>query len=234
MGKYFNLALTWLMTLSMVTAVIKVTCIGDSITEGGACVPESYTDLLQYQLGEEYSVLNVGAGGRTMLKQGLLDGTQPFSYWDTDNWQKALTSDPDIVTIMLGTNDAKYYNWEGIQQSNGDYYTLDYVDMINELRAVVKPTTKFFIMVPPPVFEPYPFDMNGTVINSIFPSLIPKIASALNHQRGNKNDNRINIIDLHTPLSGSDLTCDRCHPTHEANVIIAETMAAAITQATKV
>lgn len=207
-------------------APLRVTCIGDSITEGGVCVPESYTDLLQQQLGEGYEVLNAGVSGRTMLKNGLLDGTQPFSYWDTDTWQTALKSDPDIVTIMLGTNDAKYYNWEGIQQNTGDYFTLDYVDMINQLRANVKPTTQFFIMIPNPVFEPYPFDMNGTIINNIYPSLIPKIASALNH--GASQSNPVRVIDLHTPLLGTDLTCDHCHPSHEANVVIADVIATTI------
>lgn len=216
------------LTFSHAVGTLKVTCIGDSITQGGACVPESYTDILAKKLGPSFSVLNAGVSGRTMLKNGYLDSSKrPFSYWDTDAWTKALNNDADIVTIMLGTNDAKYYNWEGVQQDTGDYYVLDYIDMINQLRQQSKPDTHFFIMIPPPVFQPYPFDMNGTIINNIFPTLIPNIATAVNrYQSSPENNQFIHVIDLHTPLVGhSELTCDGCHPTHDANVIFADIIA---------
>lgn len=48
-----------------------------------------------------------------MLKQGLC-GPPPSgdcSYWDTPTWPALLNSTPDIVTIMLGTNDAKTFNY---------------------------------------------------------------------------------------------------------------------------
>ncbi len=41
------------------------------------------------------------------------------SYWDTDTYTAAVHSDPDIVTIMLGTNDAKNFNW--FNESTGNY-----------------------------------------------------------------------------------------------------------------
>lgn len=207
---------------------MKVTCIGDSITSGGGCVAESYTDILATNLGPGFSVMNAGVSGRTMLRKGVLDSTlRPFSYWDTDTWTNALNSDADIVTIMLGTNDAKYYNWENVQQNTGDYYVLDYIDMINQLRQQLRPETEFFLMIPPPVFQPYPFDMNGTIINKVFPTLIPNIATVVNrYQVAPLKNQNIHIIDLHTPLLGNPTyTCDNCHPTHDANVIFADIIA---------
>eukprot|EP01034_Spumella_vulgaris_P000966 gene966-1275_t len=115
---------------------------------------------------------------------------------------------------MLGTNDAKGFNWEGVQQNTGDYYSLDYVDMIQKL-SKLKSHPKIYLMVPPPLYAPFPFEMNATVINTIFPSLVRDIASVMN----------VEIIDLHTALSGEDLTCDGCHPISEGNQIIAETIA---------
>ncbi len=91
-----------------------------------ACNTGSYVEILASKLGPHYEVVNAGVSGRTMLKKGYLDGVTPYSYWDTDAWKNVLSNHTDIVTIMLGTNDAKYYNWEGIQQNTGDYYTLDY------------------------------------------------------------------------------------------------------------
>lgn len=193
-----------------VSAVTRVTCIGDSITSGGSCVPESYVDNLRELLGDGYEVLNAGVSSMTQLKMGLCNDLSPCSYWDTDAWQSALTSQPDIVTIMLGTNDAKYFNWEGIQQSEGDFYALDYVDMIRSLRSL-RPAPRVFIMVPPPLYEPYPFDMNQTIINNVFPSLIRDISAVMDTE----------IVDIFSAFNSSDLLCDGCHPTAEGNAIIA-------------
>jgi alpha-L-fucosidase 2 len=192
----------------------RVTCIGDSITQGGGCVSESYVDVLGSILGGSYEVLNAGVSSMTMLKKGLCNDLTPCSYWDTDAWQNALHSEPDIVTIMLGTNDAKSFNWEGIQQNTGDYFALDYVDMIHKLNKLKK-VPKIYLMVPPPLYSPFPFQMNATIINKIYPTLMRDIASVSN----------VEIIDLFTALSGSDRTCDGCHPTEEGNMIIAETIA---------
>jgi acyl-CoA thioesterase-1 len=215
----FLLLIIVVIQLVVTARQIRVTCIGDSITEGGGCLSESYTDVLQSKLGGSYSVLNAGVSGRTMLKKGLLDGYTPFSYWDSSGWQTALESDPDIVTILLGTNDAKSYNWEGIQQNTGDYYTLDYIDMIKQLRKKTN-VKEIFVMIPMPLFEPYPFDMNGTIVNSILPTVVRNVAEVAN----------VKVIDLFTPLVGKNYTCDNCHPTHDANVVIADTMFDAITK----
>jgi alpha-L-fucosidase 2 len=173
-------------------------------------------------LGADYEVTNAGRSSQTMLKKGLCNDLTPCSYWTTDAWQTALNSEPDIVTIMLGTNDAKYFNWEGIQQDTGDYYALDYVDMIRTVRQL-KTRPKVFVMVPPPLFEPYPFDMNSTIINEVFPVLIRDINTVVDTK----------LVDVYGALASQPnstaLTCDGCHPTDEANQIIAETIATAIT-----
>ena len=87
--------------------IVRVTCIGDSITEGGVCHNGSYVDLLRSMLGSGYSVLNAGMSGHTQLKKGLCSGGGTCSYWDSLAWQSALETKADIVTILLGTNDAK-------------------------------------------------------------------------------------------------------------------------------
>lgn len=146
------------------SANIRVTCIGDSITEGGSCGVGSYVDKLQSILGDNYSVYNAGASGMTMLKKGTCDEhmNSTCSYWDTNAWSQAQESYPDIVTIMLGTNDAKAFNWETIQQSTGDYYALDYVELVQKVQAF-KSNPKIYVMVPPPLRSPYPYLMNATI-----------------------------------------------------------------------
>lgn len=123
-------AIISLSSFIMVTSAKRVTCVGDSITSGGACLQESYVNDLQDMLGSTYEVLNAGKSGCTMLKDGLDNNGNPYSCWDGDEFKAALESKPDIVTIMLGTNDAKFFNWEGIQQNTGDYFALDYVSVL--------------------------------------------------------------------------------------------------------
>ncbi len=166
-----------------------------------------------------------------ITSQGLCNksgggGTGDCSYWSTDTWQKAMQSSPDIVTIMLGTNDAKTFNWEGQQQNIGDYYALDYVDMISQLRTL-SPQPEIFVMIPPPLYSPYPFEMNATIINTIYPTLIRDLASVM----------RVEVIDIFSQFKAVNqaspdtvLTCDGCHPTTDGVYLIADTVKAAITQ----
>lgn len=213
----------------VISKSIRVTTIGDSITEGGGCVKDSYTVILQKMLGIEYEVFNAGVSGQTMLKNGKCNVGEDdppsnygdCSYWKTDAWQNAQKSTPDIVTIMLGTNDAKSFNWEGVQQDLGDYFALDAVSMINTLRSLI-PTPKIYIMIPPPLYEPFPWQMNATVINEIYPIFMRNLATVMNCQ----------IIDVNSAFLNSinqNLTCDGCHPTEHGNFIIATSIYNVIT-----
>jgi acyl-CoA thioesterase-1 len=231
-----SLCLVLFLSLASVLAGIRVTCIGDSITEGGGCVAERYTDVLQKKLDaygkHTYQVFNAGKSSQTMLRMGKCNTKkdQPpsqygnCSYWNTEAWQDAQNSKPDIVTIMLGTNDAKAFNWQGVQQDVGDFYALDAVRMINIMRAL-RPSPQIFLMVPPLLYPPFPFQMNATVINDIYPVLIRDIAEVTG----------CGVIDVHTayansPLPAANLTCDGCHPTDAGNELIAQAMYTAITR----
>ena len=70
---------------------------------------------------------------------------------------------------MLGTNDSKIFNWTSPERGND--YVRDYLDMITILTALPS-APKIYLMIPPPLFEPYPFNMEGFVVNHIFPVLI--------------------------------------------------------------
>jgi lysophospholipase L1-like esterase len=224
---------------------IRVACVGDSITSY-ACASNdtmTYPQQLQRILGTtSYEVFNFGDSGKTMLKKGLCgSGGQPVppcggdcSYWDGQPFQQALQSQPDIVTIMLGTNDAKRCNWEGPPNGSppggGTQFMADYLDMIQRFQALpTKP--RIYVVIPPPLTHPPnnasappPFDMSPRAINTQYPALQRTIA-----WRGGAN---IGIIDVWTILGGNNmdplLTCDGCHPKDEALTIIAQAIAKAI------
>lgn len=67
-----------------------------------------------------FEIVNLGIGGRTMLRKGDLP------YWNEPNFQEALNSQANIIILMLGTNDAKSFNW------NESEYEKDYMDMVRE------------------------------------------------------------------------------------------------------
>ena len=87
---------------------VRITCFGDSITEGiGACPMDamSYPSQLRRMLGERYEVLNMGASGLTLQKEG------DYPYYKDPRYASSFDSRPDIVIIMIGTNDSKKHNW---------------------------------------------------------------------------------------------------------------------------
>ena len=89
--------------------MIKVACIGDSITSGFTLLNprrDSYPSLLQKMLGDSYEVRDFG----------VLDAAARFDadtpYVRKKAYTKSLDWNPDIVLIMLGSNDTKRRNWD--------------------------------------------------------------------------------------------------------------------------
>ena len=99
-------------TKAMEDGVIRVTCVGDSITDGiGASSGDNtYPAQLQKLLGESYIVLNKGVSGTTVTR------SDNRAYTKTDRYKESLESNPDIVIILLGTNDITA---KGIQTDEG-------------------------------------------------------------------------------------------------------------------
>jgi len=124
-------------------AQIKVACVGDSITAGAGSSnagQTSYPPVLQKQLGSGYNVTNYGVSGTTMMTTG------DNPYWNTQSYKNAIASNPQIVLIMLGTNDAKTYQWNQTQ------YTNDYNTMIQNFKNLAsKPTV--YAMIPVPLYK---------------------------------------------------------------------------------
>lgn len=89
---------------------IRIACIGDSITYGAGVIGKNYKRstweyFLQQKLGDDYQVLNYGISGRTLQNEGDYPYRKEKFYRITHKIQA------EIYIIMLGTNDAKPYNW---------------------------------------------------------------------------------------------------------------------------
>lgn len=101
-----------------VPGTIRIACVGDSITYGALVRNRKincYPAQLERRLGHRYSVRNFGVNGHSLQK------TADKPYWQHKHFQKSTAFDPNIVLLMLGTNDSQERNWKGIEAFNTDY-----------------------------------------------------------------------------------------------------------------
>lgn len=168
MKRFLGLLIAVFMILSCWTAFaeeilpkqrVKVACVGDSITFGDGIKKAdrptmSYPAKLQGFLGDEYEVVNFGIVSLCLCE------TSDKPYTKNAIFQKSIEYEPDIVIIMLGTNDSKTNNWdkcninEGMRAFLGHYTSLP-------------SNPKIYIMAPPPAYNEGAWDIQPNVIPQI-------------------------------------------------------------------
>lgn len=181
--------------------IIKIACIGNSITEGSglACQSKSaYPVILDSILGKNYEVLNCGQSAATVQKKGNLP------YWNCNEFSNVFVYKPDIITIKLGTNDTKAQNW------NPERFALDYQSLIDTLKSM-KSKPRIYLCIPVPVYKTNWGITDSVLVNGVIP-IINKIGET----------NKIKIIDLYNPLLGfPQYFPDGVHPNEEGEKKIA-------------
>lgn len=119
----------------------KIACCGDSLTYGLGLKnreTESYPANLSRLLGSEIEVRNFGASGSCALRKYAKAYHRHPSYKDAINYK------PDVVLLMLGTNDSLPWYWT----TSKDFET-DYKKLINTFQKngatvyCILPTTIF-------------------------------------------------------------------------------------------
>ena len=203
-------ALVCLLTAGVSAVPLRVACVGDSITEGsglGNSATESYPAKLQRLLGSVYQVSNFGVSGRTLLKKG------DYPYWKESAYTSSHTSNPDIVLIMLGTNDSKSWNWRYSTNFVSDYLELiaTYTNLSSHPRIMLS--------TPCPVF--------GSGVYSISPGIVrTNIAPAvrdLGAQLG------LEVLDLQVLLAGhQEWFPDTVHPNSKGTTVMAALIRSAL------
>ena len=175
-------------------APVRVACVGDSITQGsGAAKGKSYPTQLQSLLGESWVVGNFGVSGRTLLKKG------DFPYWKEAAYQKALAFKPDVVVIMLGTNDTKPQNWKHEAE-----FVADYTELVKSF-LVLESKPRVYLCRPCPVPEPGNFGIHEAGVKEQIPRLNTLAAEM-----------KLGVIDMHAALADQPrLLPDRVHPNAE-------------------
>lgn len=195
---------------------IRVACVGDSVTYGMGIQGwpyNAYPSVLGDLLGDGFCVNNYGFSGRCALS----DADKPYK--DEKLYKKSLDFAPDIVVIMLGSNDTKPHNWKGRDRYIRDFSAL--VDSYVNLPS--NPTV--YLVTPVPAFE-----VGGKVNYKIDASLIAHelrgAVKAIGAARG------LNVIDMYGAFEGrADLFVDGVHPNADGAKLFARTVFNAITAA---
>ena len=194
---------------------IKIACIGDSITFGAGVHQtrdqDSYPAKLSGLLGSGYTVLNYGISGKT-----LLNGTNT-PYRAMDFFEESKQALPDIVLIMLGTNDSKAYNWNA-----GEYEKQleEFVDIYKGLPS----GPEVYLMTCCAAFgaedsDVVAFHVNKSVIANEVNPIIRSVAEKC----------RVPVIDIYeVTKEHSGYFVDGVHPNAEGNEVIAQAVYEAI------
>ncbi|GAB4016427.1 GDSL-type esterase/lipase family protein [Spirosoma koreense] len=193
---------------------LRIACVGNSITEGtrlkypGA---ESYPAQLQGLLGYDYEVLNFGVSGKTVMQT-------ENSYRATAAYQNALKSNPDIVTIKLGTNDSRL----PFRRQVADSFATAYKTLIHSFREL--PSHPRVILLLP--LASYLTDTTRQTDAAITKWIIPRIQQVAY-------DEKLELIDLHAmTLSKDSLFPDQLHPSLPGATLIAHRLKDALTAKT--
>lgn len=197
--------------------IYQVYCLGDSITYGSGLseeerVTSSYPEKLEQMLGARYAVVNYGVSGAT------LQDTLERSYRNTGYLDIIKTQSPDILIIMLGTNDSKATHWDV------DAYREHYVTLVKELQDM--PCHPYVYLMAPP--EAFPLE-DGNIIygidNGVIQGEIRETVRAVAEETG------AGFIDIYAVTENHpEYFKDGVHPNKEGYALLAETVADRIRQ----
>jgi lysophospholipase L1-like esterase len=184
---------------------VRIAALGDSITYGLHIrnrKENSYPRKLGEILGTSWSVLNFGVSGATLMSRG----NKP--YVETEQYKNIFEYQPDIIVIILGTNDTKARNWKF-----SGTFVQDYVDLINNLKNM-NSFPEVLICYPPPAF-PGIWGIQDSVIRGEILPLIDRISE----------ETGVEVIDLyHVLLNRKEFFPDSVHPNAEGAAFIAQTI----------
>lgn len=192
MKKIIPLVLTIFILVSCSEKILRVACIGDSITEGAGLAKQSETSypvVLDSILGSKYDVLNCGRSATTLQKKG------DFPYWISKEFSNIFVYKPNIIVVKLGTNDTKPQNWNAVN------FEQDYQSLLDTLNTIsTKPS--IYICLPVPVYKTE-WGINDSILTTEVMPIIEKLAEK----------NQLPIIDLYTGLSNQKANFpDNIHP----------------------
>jgi lysophospholipase L1-like esterase len=179
---------------------IRIACAGDSMTR--LPTKGSYPEQLGKLLGDGFDVRNFGHNGVTALK----DSGRPF--WKMPQFEAANAFDPNVVVLMLGTNDAanKTDVWPQFE-ADMRWLVTHFQSLPSKPRVI--------LMTPPPLMpgREEPENRLTNLRDKVSP-IVRKIGE----------DQKLTVVELQTakPLADPSLYPDKVHVNADGAKIVAE------------
>lgn len=190
---------------------LKILCLGDSITYGYKLAnpsEKSYPAQLSRLSYSHWEVFNAGVNGATVLNNSDIPITAQKKY------EYAIKFQPDVVILMLGTNDTKDKNWRHKSQ-----FVSDYTKLVESFKNL--PSQPHVIVCSiPPIFGVYRNGINEKRVREV--NILLKQFIAMN---------KIDFLEIYTPLSKKEsFFIDGIHPNERGAKEIAELVFEKISQ----
>ena len=187
---------------------IHIACIGDSITFGAGVngvKEKTWEYKLNQMLGEGYQVLNYGISARTLQDEA------DYPYTAEKFYKKSHDVLADIYIIMLGTNDAKTYNWDKDRYTKElNTFVRSYIELPNKPKVILMTPPKCYVA---PEIGKVNFDIDADVVDGQIHDIVQATANELS----------LDVIDLNEfTACHEEWFCDGVHPNEAGNAAIAE------------
>lgn len=138
----------------------RVACVGDSLTYGHTWHDQSYPVYLQELLGDDVEVRNFGVNGSAVTNRS--ESTYTLKYDTLQEYTDSINFAPEVVVIMLGTNDG--YNWTGSKPTFVEEYK-KLIDSYFEAGA-----EQVVLLTSPPTLDGNAFNLpNGVIRDEVCP-----------------------------------------------------------------
>lgn len=216
-----------MLTSLLLAAVLKVACIGDSITfgytlpdRGNTCYPNQLQLLLNEKFPGEYEVRNFGNSGRGIYLDSMRGNEKRGFRWMKEH-QAALAWKPDIVICNLGINDNGEYIKEYTGGRKRGQFVQDYLTMMRDY-SQANPKVKFYLWT-----KLSPLTNGQRFYRSAEPFLMQADLETVAKELGAR------AIDMQKPLMAdcdAIFANDKIHPNPDGAKIIAEATFKALTE----
>lgn len=194
-------------TLKEEEAALKVACVGDSITE---LSPNYVVPLAELFDSNRVAFNNYGVSGYCLSTKA---SEVNLSYWNTNKFAQSKALNPDVVTIMLGTNDADAGRWEKLGFK--DTFETDLRTMVQEFRDLESHPEVVIIASP----GSWPIDdYRANVIRDEINPIKKRVAEEMG----------CIYVDIHTLTDGDQsMLRDGLHPSNKGTQVMANAIAEA-------
>jgi lysophospholipase L1-like esterase len=191
----------------------RVACIGDSITWGFTLLnpwKQSYPALLQEKLGAGYEVRNFGYNDAS----ARFDADTP--YVKKKVYRESLEWNPDIVLIMLGSNDTKKRNWDpGIFRRDYEALVRSYMELPSRPRVILIAPIQLFLV-------------GGVALMGLYPDTLEEGVRPAIRLAAIELGLGLELVDLKDLFTDRQYMIDGVHPQRKGASMLADAIYSAI------